>query len=88
MESVSQVGGLLFVPAFPAHRLAPRLVGLDASVASQQPPIEDNIAHGSLRVLQRTEVFLILGNVTGGHMQGSPSALQACSMLDLEGNII
>eukprot|EP00983_Pelagomonas_calceolata_P019028 598440-Pelagomonas_calceolata.AAC.1 len=38
--------GLLFVVlAFPAHRLAHGLVGLGASVTSQQPPIGDAIAH-------------------------------------------
>eukprot|EP00983_Pelagomonas_calceolata_P041353 1138029-Pelagomonas_calceolata.AAC.2 len=42
------------------------------------------IAHGSSLVLQRICVFQILGTLSGEHMQGSPSAHQACPMLGLK----
>eukprot|EP00983_Pelagomonas_calceolata_P049396 1141504-Pelagomonas_calceolata.AAC.2 len=70
-RSVSLVAGL-------AHGL----VGLGAAVASQQPLIEDAIAHGSFRVPQRNCVFPILGNETGEHMQGSPNAHHVRSVPD------
>eukprot|EP00983_Pelagomonas_calceolata_P002820 93070-Pelagomonas_calceolata.AAC.1 len=73
---------------FKGHRLAHGLVGLGAAVASLQPPIEDALAHGSFRVLHKNFAFPFSGSVTGGHMQGSPSAHQAWLTPDPAASII
>eukprot|EP00983_Pelagomonas_calceolata_P104814 1159067-Pelagomonas_calceolata.AAC.8 len=54
--------------------------------ASQQLPIGDAIAHGSFCVLQISYAFPVSESVTGEHMSGSPSAHQACLVLDLGGS--
>eukprot|EP00983_Pelagomonas_calceolata_P071466 1151250-Pelagomonas_calceolata.AAC.1 len=89
MESWRGSGNILQSLNFTrSSRLAHGLLRLGASVTSQRPPIGDVIVLGSFRVLQTNCVFPILWNETGGHMQGSLSAHQACSSPDPAASII